>query len=167
MHNELSRLEEDLLYTEKTHFAAAEGLGGVHLGLGLVATLASAATATTLLGDAPTWLSGVLALVATLASGVLTFLKPEKRSSQHLQSGRALGRLRVRIRQAKFIELPIQKASTGPAAWVSVLKELADLKAEIEGAAPATSGWMLRWARRKIARGDFEHAVNSADEAVE
>lgn len=163
--DELSRLEEDLLYTEKAHFAAAEVLGGVHVALGLVATLASAATATTLLGGAPTWLSGVLALAATLTSGVLTFLKPEKRSNQHLQSGRALGRLRVRIRQARLVELPLHGASsTDLFEWVPLLKDLADLKAEIEGAAPATTGWMFQWARRKIVRGHFEHPVTAASE---
>lgn len=164
LHDELSRLEEDLLYTEKVHFAAAEAFGRVHLILGLTATLASAAAATTLMAGAVPWLSGALALVAALASGVLTFVKPDKHSSQHSQSGRALGGLRVQVRQARVVELPSRNAPKNSVEWMEALKKLADRKAEIEGTSPATSEWMLRTARGKIDRGDFEHASTRSPE---
>ena len=156
---ELARLEEDLLYTEKSHFAAAESMGMLHLGLGLTTTLCSASAATSLIAEAPTWVAGILALAAAITSGVLTFVKPEKRASEHLQAGRALGRLRVNSRQARLVELAAARGTTVAGVWVARLGDLATQKADIEGASPATSGWMFRAAQRKIQRGDFEHAT--------
>jgi hypothetical protein len=161
---ELARIEEDLLYTEKSHFAAAESMGMLHLGLGLTTTLCSASAATSLLAQAPTWVAGVLALVAAITSGVLTFVKPEKRASEHLQAGRALGRLRVSSRQARLVELAAREPAVAEV-WVARLGDLATQKADIEGASPATSGWMFRAAQRKIQRGDFEHGTEAGPTA--
>lgn len=41
---ELRKMEEDMLYTEKAHFVAAEELKKVHLWVGLVATVSAAAS---------------------------------------------------------------------------------------------------------------------------
>lgn len=162
---ELCRIEEDLLYTEKSHFAAAESMGMLHLGLGLTTTLCSASAATSLIAEAPTWVAGVLALVAAITSGVLTFVKPEKRASEHLQAGRALGRLRVGSRQARLVELAAEGGATVAEEWVARLGDFATQKADIEGASPATTGWMFRAAQRKIQRGDFEHATEAGPTA--
>ena len=85
---ELLQLIDDLLYTEKTHLAAAERFSRVHLGLGLTATiLATAATATSI----ARWsvvATALIALSAALVSAVLTFIRPERTAEQHL-SGRS------------------------------------------------------------------------------
>src|SRR5699024_5752245 len=44
--DELKRLEEDILYTEKGHFSASNEHGRIHLALGLLATITSAVAAT-------------------------------------------------------------------------------------------------------------------------
>ena len=50
--------------------------------------------------------AGLLALGAAIASGVLTFMKPERTAEQHLAAGRQLAALRVRARQALNLDLP-------------------------------------------------------------
>lgn len=156
VHEELCRVEEDLLHTEKAHFAAAELDSGVHLVVGLAATVSSATAATTLIGDSAAWIPGVFALVATVASTILTFLKPDKRAAQHLQSGRALGALRVRVRQQRMIEL-VAPGALDASAWTSKVHEFGKQKADIEGAAPPIGEWAFQRARKKIQRGDFTH----------
>ena len=153
--DELSRIEEDILYTEKAHFAASDAFGRIHLWLGLAATGASAVGATTIVGDAPDLHSGVLALVAAKAAAVLTFMKPEERARQHLQVGRSLASLRVQIRQTKAIDLA---AAEPPATdWRGFVAGLSAEKAEIVEVAPAVSNRVLARTRRRIECGDFIH----------
>lgn len=153
--DELSRIEEDILYTEKAHFAASDSLGRVHLWLGLVATSASAVGATTIVGDAPDLHSGVLALVAAKAAAVLTFMKPEERARQHLYVGRSLAGLRVKIRQTKAIGLA--GPETPAADWRGFAADLAAERAGIVEAAPAISNRVLSRTRKRIRSGDFIH----------
>lgn len=153
--DELSRLEEDILYTEKAHFAASDALGRIHLWLGLAATGASAVGATTIIGDAPDLHSGVLALVAAKAAAVLTFMKPEERARQHLQVGRSLAGLRVQIRQTKAIDLAVPEAPATD--WRGFVADLSTERAGIVEAAPAISDRVLARTRKRIQSGDFIH----------
>ena len=102
---ELAALEEDLLWTEKAHFAAAETLARVNFWVGVVATIAASVAAAAVLADATPVVTGVAALIAAIASGLLTFLKPTEAEGHHLDAGRRLGALRVRVRQALRLDL--------------------------------------------------------------
>jgi hypothetical protein len=102
---ELNAIEYDLLCTEKAHFIAAEELKKVHLWVGLLATASAGASTATILAAAPAWISGALALVATLSSGSLTFLKPEEKATQHLAAGRTFGAVRTLAHQYRQIDL--------------------------------------------------------------
>lgn len=153
--DELSRIEEDILYTEKAHFAASDALGRIHLWLGLAATSASAVGATTIIGDGPDLHSGVLALVAAKAAAILTFMKPEERARQHLQVGRSLSCLRVQIRQTKAIDLAVPAVPATD--WRGFVAGLSTERADIVAAAPAISNRVLARTRKRIQSGDFIH----------
>ena len=73
---ELLKMEEDMLYTEKAHFVAAEELRKVNLWVGLVATVAAAASVASIVASGPKVISGVLALLAAIASATVTFVRP-------------------------------------------------------------------------------------------
>ena len=162
--DELKRLEEDILYTEKGHFAASNEHGRVHLALGLLATITSAVAATTIISKSDPWIPGVLALIAAVASAVLTFVKPDERAAQHLQSGRALGALRVRIRQTRTIDLPADN-HVDAATWKTTIQDLTTQKADIDNAAPPVSDRIFKKAQQKIQQGDFTHdTVSGTDE---
>ena len=97
--DELRRIEEDLLYTEKSHFQAAQIQGRIHLILGLCATATAATAAASIVASGPVWIGGVSSLVSAVAAAVLTFTKPEERAQQHHAAGNQLGALRVRSRK--------------------------------------------------------------------
>jgi hypothetical protein len=146
-----SQVSCDLLYSEKIHFAAAEEQQKVHLILGLVAAAASAAAAATVFADLP-MVAGVLALVGAVGTGMLTFLKPDKRAEHHLAVGRQLGALRVELRHLMRLDLghvPDQPVRDR-------LSEITDRKAEIDSTAPVTAERHYRTAKKKIERGDFD-----------
>lgn len=161
--DELRRLEEDILYTEKGHFAASDEHSRVHLGLGLLATITAAVAATTIIGKSDPWIPGVLALIAAVASAVLTFVKPDERAAQHLQSGRALAALRVRIRQTRTIDLAADGV-VNAAAWKAAIEDLTTQKSDVDSAAPPVSDRFFKKAQQKIQAGNFGHdSVKNTD----
>jgi hypothetical protein len=145
------QMQSDLLYTEKAQFAAAERLQQTHRLVGLTATLLSAAAAASILADHPA-VAGVLALSAALASGVLTFLKPDQQAATHLAAGRQLGVLRVELRQLVHLDLNHLPEPEVRAA----LADIASRKADIDNAAPGTTERHFKIASAKVDRGDFE-----------
>ncbi|GAA2220708.1 hypothetical protein GCM10010413_10090 [Promicromonospora sukumoe] len=154
---ELAALEEDLLWTEKAHFAAAESLARVNFWVGIVATIAASVAAATVLADATPVIAGIAALIAAIASGLLTFLKPTEAENNHLDAGRKLGALRVRVRQALRLDL-FPDLDTDPQELRGLVLGFAAEKAEIDKDAPATSGRAFSAARKKIEAGHFQHA---------
>jgi hypothetical protein len=152
---EFMRLEEDLLHTEKAHFAASEHFKALHYLLGGVAAVASAATAASAF-DERSALASVLAIVATVAAALVTFVKPEATATRHVAAARQLGDLRFRIRQARLLD-----AHEGSSLTERDLRQLATAftaeKQTLLADAPTTSSLSFRRGRRKIKKGDFSY----------
>jgi hypothetical protein len=153
---ELQKLEEDMLYTEKAHFVAAEELSAIHLWVGLIATVTAAGAAATIVAHNSPVLSGSLALVAALASAMITFVKPDKKAAQHLAAARRLGAIRVLARQHRELDLhPGQPEDL--TAWRGYVTAVGEAKKEADIAAPSVSDRRFNRARRKIQAGHFTH----------
>jgi len=157
-------MEEDILYTEKAHFAAAEELKQVHLWVGLTATVASSAAVASIVAHGPPVIPVILSLVAALASAIVTFVKPEKKAQQHLVAARALGNLRVKTRQYREIDLH-PDTPDDLKAWRALIKQTTDAKAKADVAAPSLSDRRFEKAREKIKAGHFEHDSVPPDES--
>ncbi|WP_261568731.1 SLATT domain-containing protein [Frankia gtarii] len=153
---ELRAMDEDLLWTEKAHFVTAALYARVHVWLGIVATVAAAVAATTVVANAAPVVSGSAAVVAAVASGIVTFLKPQDTEQKYLAAGRRLGALRVKVRQALNLDLHSSQPER-PDAWRSLASTFAGEKAAIDADAPGTSNRAFRAARAKIEAGHFEH----------
>jgi hypothetical protein len=149
---ELRQLIDDMLHTEKTHMATAERLQGLHLMLGLAATVLATAAAATIVAALSKIAAGILALGAAIFSGVLTFTKPERTAERHLAAGRQLAALRVHARQVLNLDL----AGLSQTVIRKTIDEIANKKAAIDDAAPGTSGRDYRVAREKITKGTFD-----------
>ncbi|WP_431837054.1 SLATT domain-containing protein [Cellulomonas sp. Y8] len=153
---ELEDLAEDMQWTEKTHFAHAEALDRVNLWLGLGSTISASVAAATVVGDVAPVVTGVCALLAAIASGVLTFLKPRDTATRHLNAARQLGALGVRVRQAVRIDLA-PALGAEPSSWRDLAHEIAQEKARIDQDSPGTGKRAFDTARDKINAGHFEH----------
>ncbi|MEV8513465.1 SLATT domain-containing protein [Dactylosporangium sp. NPDC051484] len=149
---ELLQINDDLLYTEKTHFATAETLHRVNLSFGLITTVLSTAAAATIVADRSPVAAGLLALGAAILSGVLTFVKPEQAAAQHLNAGRQLGALRVRARQVANLDLPRYSQKE----LRKLIADLVEEKAKIDAASPVTTGRNFNKARQRIQGGIFD-----------
>jgi hypothetical protein len=149
---ELRQMTDDMLHTEKTHMAAAERLRGVHNWLGLASTILATAAAATIIASASKVAAGILALLAAIVSGVLTFMKPERTAEQHLVAGRQLNTLRVHARHVLNLDLP----SGSFTAMRKAVDEIAKKKAAIDEGAPSTRARDYNVARGKIVQGTFD-----------
>jgi hypothetical protein len=96
--------------------------------------------------------AGLLALFAAIASGVLTFMKPERAAEQHLAAGRQLAALRVHARQVLTLDLP----GLGADELRETINDIAAKKAAIDDTAPGTQDRDYDVARKKITRGTFD-----------
>jgi hypothetical protein len=153
---ELRAMEEDILWTEKAHFATATTYARLHLWLGVIATVAAAVAAASVIGEAAPAVAGSAAVVAAIASAVVAFLKPQDTEQKYLTTGRRLGALRVKVRQALNLDLHPSRPEQ-PDAWRTLTSTLAEEKATIDADAPGTSNRAFRTARKKIEAGHFKH----------
>jgi hypothetical protein len=153
---ELRAIEEDILWTEKAHFATAAIYARLHMWLGVIATVAAAVAAGSVIGDAAPALAGSAAVVAAITSAIGTFLKPQDTEQKYLTSGRRLGALRVRVRQALVLDLHTDQPAQ-PEVWRALASRFAEEKAKIDAEAPGTSNHAFRTARKKIEAGQFDH----------
>jgi hypothetical protein len=149
---ELDQLIKDTFWTEKGHFVLASWWRGAHMTIGLVATVASAVAGTAIIARSNPVLPGVAAFVATVAGGLLTFLKPSERADPHLKSGRKLGALRVEMRQTLNLDL---RAGAGSQELRRQIADLAKRKADLDNAAPHIADVAMWWVDRRMKRGAF------------
>lgn len=157
---ELEDLAEDMLWTEKAHFAHAEDRARANLWLGLGSTIAASIAAATVIANIAPVVTGACALIAAIASGLLTFLKPRDAEARHLNAARQLNALRVQTRQALRIELA-QAMEPDPRSWRDLARKLADEKARVDQESPGISARAFDRARKKIEAGHFQHESDS------
>jgi hypothetical protein len=156
---ELDRITEDLLYTEKAHFAAAESLRLTRLVIGLAATICSALAAASVIAKYQI-LAGAASLLAAALTAMLTFLKPDEAAQQHQNAGTRLANLRRHARIVRDMGPPQVDPTSEDSAWRDVVQKMAQEKADIDDAAPGVSERNFRKAQGKIARGDFEYTAD-------
>lgn len=151
---ELLHMSSDLLHTEKGHFAAAQKHLRVHRVLGLIATVAGALAAAAVVSDSRPAIAALLALLATVASGVVTLVTPQEKAQQHLDAGRDLGALRVQVRQTLDLDL-LSGELDALAAARRAAADYAERKAAVDRAAPAITDASYRDGKQRIDAGEF------------
>jgi hypothetical protein len=105
LENEAKRIEEDATYTGKSHLNAAAIWNHRHYWLGIPATLAGALAGAAIVKDAQI-MAGILSLIATILTGLVTFLKPYEHASQHKTIGDQFLALRNDTRVFREIDIP-------------------------------------------------------------
>ncbi len=101
---ECHRLEEDSTYSSKSHFNAEAFWGGLHLWVGLLIAIASAAAGITFFTESSAS-SGYLAIFAAILSGLNTTINPEKLAATHGLAGRKYSSLKNSARIFRTIGL--------------------------------------------------------------
>lgn len=144
--NESKRIEQDCLYSAKGHFVAANGWGKVHYWLGVPATILAALSGVSAISDYQV-VTGILAIIVTSLSALLTFLEPSKKSASHLSAGNKYNSVRNSVRL--FREVKVDSiGSIEPS--VQELDTLSNARNELNMESPQIPQWAYRRAKTCI-----------------
>ncbi|MEW6246599.1 MAG: SLATT domain-containing protein [Nitrospirota bacterium] len=157
MHVEASRIEEDALYSAKSHFEAGRAWGNVHLGLGIPTVVIAAITSASAFKEEIV-AAGVLAIAASVLSAIPTFLNPSKRSQLHHQAGAKYNSLRNRIRMFRDLD---PKSEAGETDLLKLLKSLAQERDDLNLSSPQIRRFAYKRAHCGIESGEAAYKVDS------
>ena len=153
---ETRRLEEDVLHSEKAHFAMATIWSRLHYALGVPAAILAAAAGVSALKQSP-GIAAAMAIGAAILTTLITFLDPEKARSEHHAAGIKYNVLRGKLRRLYQIDL---KSASSPAEDRATLEALAEEKAQIMQSARHIGGLAYALGKKSISKQQHAYEVD-------
>lgn len=156
LRNESLRIEEDCTHSAKSHFNAADTWRHRHYWLGIPGTIFAALAGAAVIKDLAS-AAQLLSAAAAILTGLLTFLKPSDRASQHKQIADQYLALRndARIfREVQTRRLDADEASER-------LEALSKRRSDLNQSSPEIPRRAFEAARKGIADGEATYAVDS------
>lgn len=159
LRREAERLEEDALYSSKGHFNAEDTWVRRNYWLGVPATALGAVAGATLIKSQPEW-AMAFTLLASLLTGLMTFLKPNERAAMHRAAAGQFLSLRNDARFFWEIELlQSDRLDELP----ERLKALSATRNELNLKSPSIPRRAFVAARKGIEEGEAIHKVDKGD----
>lgn len=151
---ELLRIEEDCTFSAKRHFNASSRWEKYHYLVGLPSALLAGIAGISAFNDCPI-LAGVLAILSTALTSILTFLKPSERSEHHKSIGNQYLSLKNKTRL--FRELEINPSSEE---IITKINELSNQRDELNSSALNTSNSDYKKAQKDINENLHKYEVD-------
>jgi len=159
LQREAERLEEDTLYSSKGHFNAEDTWVRRNYWLGVPATVLGAVAGATLIKSQPEWATA-FTLLASLLTGLMTFLKPNERAALHRAAAGQFLALRNEARFFREIELlESDRLDELP----ERLKTLSAARNELNLKSPSIPRRAFVAARKGIEEGEAIHKVDKEE----
>lgn len=156
LRREAERIEEDATYSSKSHFNAEDTWVRRHYWLGIPATALAAIAGAALIKSHPEWASA-FTLVASLLTGLMTFLKPNERAAMHRAAAGQFLALRNDARLFREVELlQADRLDELPGR----LKALSATRNELNQTSPSIPRGAFVSARKGIEDGEATHKVD-------
>lgn len=150
---EAKRIEENCLYTSKSHFAVAHFWGKLNLWVGIPTSILSAITGTLVFSNFSNLdiIAGILSIVVTISTGLTTFLDPKDKSYLHLAAGNNYDSLLTNARIFWTID-----ARTEPSIdkLRNKLEQLSQQRDGLNRNSPQPPRWAYNKAKRGINNGE-------------
>lgn len=159
LRREAERLEEDALYSSKGHFNAEDTWVRRNYWLGVPATALGAIAGAALIKSQPEWATA-FTLLASLLTGLMTFLKPNERAAMHRAAAGQFLALRNEARFFREIEL---LESNRQGEFPERLKALSSARNELNQKSPSIPRRAFVAARKGIEEGEAIHKVDKED----
>lgn len=154
---EAERIEEDATYSSKRHYEAHDIWNRRHLFIGLPAVVFSVLATANLLQDAWPIVTALMAVVVSVLTALLTFLKPSERAAGHKSAGDQYLALRNDVRVFRTIELELEKPIEESARTVATL---AKRRNELNSASQQTPRPAFVRARHGIEQGEARYTTD-------
>jgi hypothetical protein len=154
---EADRLAEDVLWSEKQHFAMATLWRRMHLLLGIPSAIMAAMAGVSALQERPK-LAAALAISSAVVTALLTFLEPDRAAERHHKSGVGYSGLRGRLRRFRTIDLTRDHVINNAR---ERLEEFAAEKNTLMETSPHIGGISYLLARKSIEREEHKYAADA------
>lgn len=159
LRREAERIEEDATYSSKSHFNAEDTWVRRHYWLGIPATALAAIAGAALIKSQPEWASA-FTLLASLLTGLMTFLKPNERAAMHRAAAGQFLALKNDARLFREVELlQAHQLDELP----GKLKALSVTRNELNQKSPSIPRGAFVAARRGIEEGEATHKVDKEE----
>lgn len=153
---EARRVEEDCLYSARSHFEAASRWSRLHYTIGVPTTVLAAVAGGSAVADHLS-AAAIIGLLVTALSALAVFLNPSDRSHQHHSAGTRFNEVRNRARVFREIDLQTGREL---GQLVQELKDLGATRDELNNTSPQIPRWAFRRARESIGRGEATYRVD-------
>lgn len=150
---EAKRIEEDSLYSSKSHYNAASGWKRVHYWTGIPNCIIAAMAGFSAF-DGSNILAGTLAVLAASITASITFLNPEAKSSSHKNAASEYHSLRNRARI--FVNITSQRV-TDDDDLNGIFNALATQRENLNTVSPQIPERAFLKAREGIESGEATH----------
>ena len=152
---EAQRVENDTLYSAKSHFEAANGWKNFHIFMGIPTVIFSAIAGASAFSqfDNHNSIAGVLAILVAALTAVSTFLNPNEQADAHQNVGNRYNALRNRARTFYTIDDLIE---TSDQELVKQVKELIKQRDELNESSPPIPRWAYKKAKREILKKQLQ-----------
>jgi hypothetical protein len=156
---EAKRIEENAQYSSKGHFAAAHFWKNFHLWIGIPIVLFSAIAGASALSkfDPSHIIAGVLSIIVTALSGVLTFINPNKNENIHFNAGNNFDSLQNKVRMFWTIDCWKGEAEE---VLTEKLKNFSEQKDRLNQSCPQIPKWAYNKAKKGIQEGEAEYRAD-------
>lgn len=159
LRREAERIEEDATYSSKSHFNAEDTWVRRHYWLGIPATALAAIAGAALIKSQPEWASA-FTLLASLLTGLMTFLKPNERAAMHRAAAGQFLALKNDARLFREVELlQANQLDELP----GKLKALSATRNELNQKSPNIPRGAFVAARKGIEEGEASHKVDKGE----
>lgn len=159
LRREAERIEEDATYSSKSHFNAEDTWVRRHYWLGVPATALAAIAGAALVKSQPEWASA-LTLLASLLTGLMTFLKPNERAAMHRAAAGQFLALKNDARLFREVDLlQVHQLDELPGR----LKALSATRNELNQKSPSIPRGAFVAARKGIEEGEATHKVDKGE----
>jgi hypothetical protein len=158
---EAQRMEESTLYSYKGHFVASHFWSKFHLFIGVPMVIMSAVVGASALSqfDTQKVIAGVLSIIITIFSGLMTFLNPNQKSSAHHGAASQYYSLQNNVRIFRTIDCPREESEQ---VLTEKLKYFSEQKDKLNDTYPQIPPWAYRVAKKGIEAGEAEFLVDKA-----
>ncbi|MEY4980418.1 MAG: hypothetical protein RLZZ352_2688 [Pseudomonadota bacterium] len=154
---EAIRIEEDCIFSAKSHFNASDVWLHRHYYIGVPATLLGAAAGAAFVKN-QTEFAAIFSLVSTILTGLTTFLKPSEKASLHKSIGDQYLSLRNDARIFREIEIStLTKAAT----IQEGVKSLSKRRSSLNQGSPQIPRKAFEKARLGIEQGEAKYAADN------
>jgi hypothetical protein len=157
---EASRIEESTLYSSKGHFNASHFWARYHLYIGIPLVVLSAVVGASVLAefDPKRIIAGVLAVVITILSGLMTFLNPNQKVTAHKSSGSHYYSLMNKVRIFRTVDCWREDSEE---VLTEKLKYFSEQKDKLNETCPQIPFWAYKKAKKGIeVDGEADFAVD-------